>query len=225
MSAEGPSRSWKPGIQVKTTMADPRANCRDRAKYHPEHPPNAAKVSFGSGCRWNPMTSTGPGPRWRPYRQGRAPQQRYAAEIKTLSPGLYEVWVANTGETSGDGSLRCEILWQDARPARVRSGEHVPGGTRKLGNRRYYFRARPPRQGKSIMVGWFRFNPDNSLLDAPAPHGKGGDSPLSAGCLWSYCSWWNFTTGSDIIPPWSDSTVSAVLDRPTDSLRILGDSR
>lgn len=139
LSAEGAPRVTKPGGQMREVRADAAALAGVVRGLAARPPRNCLGVVWfrlpveGDALNWS-------WPELRAVMAGRAPAPHFSTELRTPKPGLYEIWLANTGE----GTARGEV----AIPLAVRAGVRVL--------------AREP-------LGGFHFDAAGDKLHGPAP--------------------------------------------------------
>ncbi|MBI5094719.1 MAG: DUF3142 domain-containing protein [Candidatus Hydrogenedentes bacterium] len=175
LSAEGPSHAWKPGVQVRTAMSDPAAIAKTVQQLGASTPPPCIGIAWfrlpveSDELNWSWSTLE-------VVRQGRAPRVAYTAEIRNPSPNLYEIWISNTGESNVAQKIQFDVHWQDTRPQvhdLVNEFQAVKGGPESA----LRLAGPAPRQGKPLMVGWFRFAPRDSEVKPPLRSGDVAVTP------------------------------------------------
>lgn len=160
--AEGPAPDLKPGYRVRTVTTDP-ADIARVVRATRRQPPYQLL-----GFVWFrlPVASDDlnwPWPTLEAVREGRTPKTMLAAELRNSGAGLYELYIANTGESA---------------PAQVRTAVHYAPGTVLTSDTHNGFKAAysagtttlsgpAPRPGGTILAAWFRVQA--SRQDGPAP--------------------------------------------------------
>ena len=154
LSAEGPQPAWDPAYQVKLAMTDP-AEIAVVVRSVQEAPPRACQ-----GFAWFRLPVTSDELNWtwptlQAVSQGRVPTTSLRAEIRNPSAGLYEVWLANAGETRVWKAVAFDVTWEGSRLVAHDllggfEGQPDPGASslRAVGP--------APRGSEPAMVAWLR---------------------------------------------------------------------
>ena len=154
ISAEGPPPALKPGQRVRTVMVDPDDIAKSVREVRAQSPHNLI------GFVWFRLPVASDELNWtwqtlQAVRDGRAPEASFSAEVKNPSPGLYELYISNTGESVETGKIQTtlrydshEVLASDTHngfslaPTDVQSARLIGPA---------------PRPGESVLAAWFRF--------------------------------------------------------------------
>ncbi len=155
--AEGPAPALKPGQRIRTVMADP-GEIADIVRAVRAQPPYALLgfVSFRL-----PIASDDLNWPWRTLEavsDGRTPKTAFTAELRNPSPGLYELYIVNTGETAPVRGVRTTLRYAPGivLASDTHNGftaEEPTGGPTVLNGP-------APRPGQSILAAWFRIQPN-----------------------------------------------------------------
>ncbi|MCC6486496.1 MAG: DUF3142 domain-containing protein [Candidatus Hydrogenedentes bacterium] len=114
LSAEGPQPAWAPSFRVKLAMTDPE-EIAAVVRSIQEAPPRACL-----GFAWFRLPVSSDELNWtwptlQAVSQGRVPETALRAEVRNPSPGLYEVWLANAGETRVWKAVAFDVTWEGHR--------------------------------------------------------------------------------------------------------------
>ncbi|MDZ4858155.1 MAG: DUF3142 domain-containing protein [Candidatus Hydrogenedentes bacterium] len=150
--AEGPQPELQPGYTIRTVMTDAASVAEVVRALQRMHPPTLRGIAwFRLPVATDTLNWTWPA--LVAVREGRTPVTAINAELRAPSPGLFEVWVVNTGETSPTGAVRVpvrysanDILAFDVHGGfspEPESGGHVLAGP-------------APRPETSALAAWYR---------------------------------------------------------------------
>jgi hypothetical protein len=93
---------------------------------------------------------------------GNTPQASFTAEMRQAEPGLYELWLSNTGDYAPSGPVSCEVQWKkDAVLAYDFIGGYKGRGT--LGQDTVQVEGPAPEANATPKIaGWFRVRPEHN---------------------------------------------------------------
>ncbi|MCC6694487.1 MAG: DUF3142 domain-containing protein [Candidatus Hydrogenedentes bacterium] len=114
LSAEGPQPAWDPSYRVKLVMTDPEEIAAVVRSVR-EAPPRACL-----GFAWFRLPVSSDELNWtwptlQAVSQGRVPETSLHAEVRNPSGGLYEIWLANAGETRVWKAVAFDVTWEGHR--------------------------------------------------------------------------------------------------------------
>ncbi len=165
LSAEGPMPTWDPTYQVRLVMTEPAEIVAVVRSVHAA-PPRACR-----GFAWFRLPNSSDELNWtwptlRAVSEGRVPVTSFQAEIRNPSPGLYEAWLSNSGETRVWNAVAFAVDWTGHR---LLAHDVLGGfkGQRQAGSSSMRLVGPAPRGNEPAMVAWFRTEPDT--LPPPAP--------------------------------------------------------
>ena len=159
--AEQTAQSPAPGMIAKEVSADPAALARLARQWRDQPPDNCRGVVWFrlpvDGDRRNLP--------WRAFAsllKGIAPSTSFAADMRQPEPGLYELWLSNTGDYAPANPVSCEVRWtKDALLAYDIIGGYKGSGA--LGQDTVQVEGPAPEaNGQPKMAGWFRVRPENN---------------------------------------------------------------
>jgi hypothetical protein len=167
LSAEGPARSWPPGVQEREVRADPIELAQLTQFWATNHPPAM------QGLIWYRLLITNDILNWRwPTLSAivalRSPHESVRAESRRVEPGLVEISLANNGELDISSRLAVEVRWSREGGARLvaadglRGFETVDEGPSTLRLQNQSQSCRLPA-GERQVIGWLRFNYDREV--------------------------------------------------------------
>lgn len=163
IAAEGPAPVLKPGYHARTVMADP-AEIAGTVRAVRAHPPHGLL-----GFAWFrlPIVSDELNWSWRTLeavRAGRAPSAAFDAELRTPNPGLYELYIANTGETEPANGVRTTVRFASGS---VLASDTHNGFTSDKSADAMNLSGPAPRPGRTVLAAWFRMKPSEVATNAP----------------------------------------------------------
>jgi hypothetical protein len=167
LSAEGPARSWPPGVQEREVRADP-VQLAQLTQFWATNRPSAMR-----GLIWYRLLITSDILNWRwPTLSAmvalRSPHQSVRAESRRVEPGLVEISLVNNGELDISSRLAVEVRWSRDGGARLvaadglRGFEAVDEGPSTLRLKNQSQSCRLPA-GERQVIGWLRFNQDREV--------------------------------------------------------------
>ncbi|MBX7257939.1 MAG: DUF3142 domain-containing protein [Candidatus Hydrogenedentes bacterium] len=165
LSAEGPTPAWNPGYQVKTIMTDPN-DIADVVHALREAPPRECL-----GIAWFRMPVESDELNWtwetlEAVMSGDEPLVEFAVNVKTPQPGLYEVWISNTGEANVLEQLRIDVEWESAELAAHDSMRGFKA-TKDSRSPKMVLTGPAPKTGAPIQAAWLRLNTGDPPPEEP----------------------------------------------------------
>jgi hypothetical protein len=165
LSAEGPASAWDPSYQVRLVMTDP-AEIAAVVRSVMEAPPRGCR-----GFAWFRLPHSQDELNWswptlQAVRDGRVPRTAFEVEIRNPSPGLYEAWLKNVGETRVWSPVAFDVHWDGHR---LIAHDTIRGfnGVRDRDTHSIRLVGPPPHNPESAMAAWFRTEPEDSQQPAP----------------------------------------------------------
>ncbi len=159
--AEQSTQSPAPGMTVKDVSADPAALATLTRQWR-DHP-----LDHCLGLVWFRLPVEGdrrnlPWPAFASLLKGDAPNASFTAEMRPSEPGLYELWLANTGDYAPADPISCEVRWHnDAVLAYDIIGGYKGRGA--LGQDTVQVEGPAPEaKAPPKVVGWFRVRPEQN---------------------------------------------------------------
>ena len=157
--AEQTDQSPAPGMTVKDVSADP-AVLASLARQWRDHPPDNCL-----GLAWFRLPVEGdqrnlPWPAFASLLKGIPPKTSFTAEMRLSEPGLYELWLANTGDYAPATSVSCDVRWKNNA---VLTYDIIGGykGRGALGQDSVHVEGPAPEVNvPPTVVGWFRVRPE-----------------------------------------------------------------
>lgn len=161
LSAEGPAPATDPAHRVRLVIPDPM-DIAAVVRSVEEAPPRGCR-----GFAWFRLPNTGDELNWSwttlaAVREGRVPRTAFDVEIRNPSPGLYEAWITNTGETRVWDPVAFEVRWTGMQLV----AHDVLGGFEGEPNRdskMIRLTGAPPHDSEPAMAAWFRFDDGHSV--------------------------------------------------------------
>jgi hypothetical protein len=165
LSAEGPQPVLPPGAQMRTVIADPAAIARVVSEVKKRPPYGLIGIAWfrmpveSDELNW-------PLPALLAVIEGREPSTAVAAELRNPSQGLFEVWIASSGETISSSTVTLAVVWPGSRPLAydVHNGFTA---TDETGGNRIRLTGPVPRIQGAVLAAWFRMPPDAVETDSP----------------------------------------------------------
>jgi hypothetical protein len=165
LSAEGPAPAWDPSYQVRLVMTDP-AEIAAVVRSVMDAPPRGCR-----GFAWFRLPHSRDELNWswptlQAVREGRVPRTAFEAEIRNPSPGLYEAWLKNVGETRVWTPVAFDVYWDGHRLI----AHDTIGGFKGVPDRDTHtvrLVGPPPHNAEPAMTAWFRTEPEDSQQPAP----------------------------------------------------------
>ena len=159
--AEQTAQSPAPGMTVKDVSADP-AVLAQLARQWRDHPPDNCL-----GLAWFRLPVEGdkrnlPWPAFAALLKGDTPKTAFTAEMRQPEPGLYELWLSNSGDYAPSCPVSFEVRWnKDA----VLAYDIIGGfkGRGSLGQNTVQVEGPAPEANvPPKVVGWFRVRPEHN---------------------------------------------------------------
>lgn len=182
LSAEGPAPATDRMHQVRLVVPDP-AEIAAVVRLVEAAPPRGCR-----GFAWFRLPNSGDELNWSwatlsAVRDGRVPRTAFNVEVRNPSPGLYEAWITNTGETRVWEPVSFEVRWKGKRLVAhdvIGSFEGAP--TRE--SESIQLTGPPPHDAEPAMAAWFRFGDGATETAGPVEAGpvtvlqsQAGDNP------------------------------------------------
>jgi hypothetical protein len=167
IAAEQSSESPPPGWHTRNVAADPEKIAKLIRDWH-AHPPR-----YCSGFVWFrlPVDSDHFNLSWPAFQKvmiGDAPKFAVIAEMRQPDPGLYEVWLSNSGEYTPAQEIICSVNWKEGS---VLAHDVIGGYAEKAElekNRILIHGPAPALSAKPTMAAWFRvrseFNENKEIV-------------------------------------------------------------
>ncbi|MBN2309136.1 MAG: DUF3142 domain-containing protein [Candidatus Hydrogenedentes bacterium] len=171
LGAEGPRAEWPSGTVCKVVMAEPAAIANTVRTVSADPPPWLA------GFAWFRLPVATDQLNWawptlEAVMAGREPVVAFTADVRTPSPDLFEIWVANSGEYNVPGDIGLKVSW----PGRsVAARDTVNGFREERGDGPDEARligAAPPVGQPAVLAAWYRLAPDDDSEAAPLQAGN-----------------------------------------------------
>lgn len=165
LSAEGPAPVPPAGGRIRTVSADPVAMAKV-VRNLTQRPP------YGLiGIAWFRMPVESdelnwPLPALLAVCEGREPSSAVAAELRSPSDGLFEVWVRNSGEIWSASTVSLAVEWPGGRPLAydVHNGFSAVEESGRIGMR---LTGPAPRSNDAVLAAWFRVAPNGGVSGPP----------------------------------------------------------
>jgi hypothetical protein len=164
LSAEGPSKTWPAGVQLREVRANP-VELAQLVQLWATNRPGAMR-----GVIWYRLPVAGDTLNWRWPTLGaimaqRSPRESFRVATRRVEPGLVGISLINDGELDISSRLTIEVRWHDARLVAgdgLRGFELVDGGpsTVKLQTRKQPCRL---PAGETQDIGWLRLSEDREV--------------------------------------------------------------
>jgi hypothetical protein len=164
LSAEGPSKTWPPGVQLREVRANPHESA-ELVQFWTTNRPAALR-----GVIWYRLPVADDTLNWRwptlaAIMAGRSPRESFRAESRRVEPGLVGISLINDGELDISSRLRIQVRWRNARLVAgdgLRDFELVEGGPSTV---TFQTRAQPCRlpAGETQVIGWLRLSEDREV--------------------------------------------------------------
>ncbi|GMU94368.1 MAG: hypothetical protein AMXMBFR4_34260 [Candidatus Hydrogenedentota bacterium] len=165
LSAEGPAPAPPAGGRIRTVSADPAAMARV-VRELTRRPPHGL-----IGIAWFRMPVESDELNWTlpallAVREGREPSSAVAAELRSASAGLFEVWIRNSGEISSSSTVSLAVEWPGGRPLAydVHNGFSA---IEETGRARVRLTGPAPRSNDAVLAAWFRVAPNDGVTVPP----------------------------------------------------------
>ncbi len=159
LSAEGPA-IWKPGWKVRVAVADPVEMARVVRHVRGRLPKHCLGIVWFrlpvdiDELNWSWSTL-------KAVMQGREPEVAFRAEVRNPGAGLYELWLANTGETNIRGMVSFDVVCESGA---VRAYD-ILGDFREDeqgSSDRIRISGPAPGLASPVMAAWYRLDPEKS---------------------------------------------------------------
>jgi hypothetical protein len=161
ITAEQNSELPPPGWHVRQVSADPAQTALLVRHWREDIP----KDCLGFAWFRLPVDSDRhnlPWPAFQSVMAGNAPTLSFAAEMRQPEPGLYELWLANSGDYAPSDPVSCEVRWKNDA---VQSYDIIGGykGKGAFGQDCVQLTGPAPEAGAPPQaVGWFRVRPEHN---------------------------------------------------------------
>lgn len=162
--AEGPEPILKPGQRVRTATSDPEeiANVVRNIRANPPH--------GLLGVVWFRLPIATDALNWpwqtlEAVRDGRAPRTAFTVDLHNPSPGLYELYIVNTGETWPTQPIRTTLTYSvnSILASDTHNGFSATNSTAESTT----LTGPAPRPDQSVLAAWFRVDSPRSGSGSP----------------------------------------------------------
>jgi hypothetical protein len=165
LSAEGPARSWPPGVRLREVRADPREMASLVQFWSANRPPEL------QGIIWYRLPNSTDALNWRwPTLRAimslRSPHESMRAESRRVEPGLIEISLANDGELDISSRLAVEVRWSRGGGTRLLAADGLRGfevADQNESALRLTSMLFQLPSGETQVVGWLRFSEDREV--------------------------------------------------------------
>ena len=152
--AEGPPPALEPGQRVRTVMSDPN-EIADIVRAVRAQPPHALL-----GFVWFRLPIASDDLNWpwqtlEAVRDGRTPKTAFTAELRNPSPGLYEVYISNTGETFPQENVSVMVEYESGNVVASDSHNGFTPSANADGTR-ITLSGPASRPGETVLAAWYR---------------------------------------------------------------------
>jgi hypothetical protein len=164
LSAEGPSKTWPAGVQLREVRANP-VELASLVQFWTTNRPAAMQ-----GVTWYRLPVADDTLNWRWPTLGailaaRSPRESVRVETRRVEPGLVGISLVNDGELDISSRLTIQLRWHNARLVAsdgLRDFEFVEGGPSAV---KLQTRAQPCRlaAGEKMAIGWLRLSEDREV--------------------------------------------------------------
>ena len=164
LSAEGPSKTWPEGVQLREVRANP-LELAQLVQLWTTNRPVAMR-----GVIWYRLPVSDDTLNWRwptlgAIVAGRSPRESFRVETRRVEPGLVGISLINDGELDISSRLRIQVRWHNARLVAgdgLRDYELVDGGPSAV---KFQTRTQPCRvpAGETQVIGWLRLSEDREV--------------------------------------------------------------
>ena len=164
LSAEGPSKTWPEGVQLREVCANP-LELAQLVQLWTTNRPAALR-----GVIWYRLPISDDALNWRwptlgAIVEGRSPRESVRVETRRVEPGLVGISLINDGELDISSRLRIQARWRNARLVAgdgLRDFELVDGGPSAV---KFQTRTKPCHvpAGETQVIGWLRLSEDREV--------------------------------------------------------------
>jgi hypothetical protein len=164
LSAEGPSKTWPAGVQLREVRANP-LELAQLVQLWATNRPTALR-----GVIWYRLPVADDTLNWRwptlgAIVTGRFPRESIRVETRRVEPGLVGISLINEGELDISSRLSIRVRWRKARLVAgdgLRDFELVEGGPSTV---KFQTRTEPCRvpAGETQVIGWLRLSEDREV--------------------------------------------------------------
>ena len=164
LSAEGPSKTWPAGVQLREVRANP-LELAQLVQLWATNRPTALR-----GVIWYRLPVADDTLNWRwptlgAIVTGRFPRESIRVETRRVEPGLVGISLINDGELDVSSRLTIQVRWRDARFVAgdgLREFELVDGGPSTV---KFQTRIEPCRLPAGVKqdIGWLRLSEDREV--------------------------------------------------------------
>jgi len=164
LSAEGPSKTWPAGVQLREVRANP-VDLAQLVQLLATNRPAAMR-----GVIWYRLPVVDDTLNWRwptlaAIVAGRSPRESMRVETRRVEPGLVGISLINDGELDISSRLTIQVRWSNARLVAgdgLRAFELVDGGPSTV---KFQTRIEPCRlpAGEEQVIGWLRLSEDREV--------------------------------------------------------------
>ena len=164
LSAEGPSKTWPAGVQLREVRANP-LELAQLVQFWATNRPAAMR-----GVIWYRLPVTEDTLNWRWPTLGaivaeRSPRESFRVETRRVEPGLVGISLINDGELDISSRLTIQVRWHNARFVAgegLRGFELVDGGPSTV---KFRSRTEPCRLPAGVKqdIGWLRLSEDREV--------------------------------------------------------------
>ena len=164
LSAEGPSKTWPAGVQLREVRANP-VELAQLVQFWATNRPAAMR-----GVIWYRLPVTEDTLNWRWPTLGaivaeRSPRESFRVETRRVEPGLVGISLINDGELDISSRLTIQVRWHNARFVAgdgLREFELVDGGPSTV---KFRSRTEPCRLPAGVKqdIGWLRLSEDREV--------------------------------------------------------------
>lgn len=174
LSAEGQSKSWPEGVQLREVRSDPlQLIGLVRTLSSIINLPSAKSKSPIQGVLWYRLPNSADIFNWRwptlrAMMQMRSPKESLRAEPRRVEAGLVDINLVNDGELDISSRLAIEVRWSREGGARLVAGDGLRGfelvdagpSTARFITKQQSFRL---PAGERQVIGWLRLNADREV--------------------------------------------------------------
>jgi len=164
LSAEGPSKTWPAGVQLREVRANPQELAQLVQLWATSRP------AAMQGVIWYRLPVADDTLNWRwptlgAIVAGRSIRESVRVETRRVEPGLVQISLINEGELDISSRLSLRVRWQNARLVAgdgLREFELVEGGPSTV---KFQTRIQPWRlpAGEKQVIGWLRLSEDREV--------------------------------------------------------------